>query len=231
MPYKERSLNIVFEYITNICSKNNIPKIIIDDAKIFYKCLSDCRHKKGASVGKQVIIRGDNRISIIAACILKACEKNKSPKSIKEIAGYFQLDEKKITKGIKKLENILKNTDSNSIIFNLYKDTDTAEDYIRTYSAKLKINKTNTNIAVVISQNCCKMKLASDHNPQSIAAGSILIMVELYNLNIDKKDICNLIGTSDVTISKIYNKLQPYARALVDNDATDYLIKRFKING
>ena len=169
-------------------------------------------------------------LSIIAACVFKACEMNKNPRSVKEIAKYFELDEKKVTKGNKQFEKIMKNVEDNMIILDNL-GSSTAEDYIRRHCPKLKINKENTEIAVRISNNCCRMKLASDHNPQSIAAGSILVMVNFCNLRIDKKDIAKLFGTSDVTISKIYNKVIKYVEALIDDDATDYLIEKFKING
>lgn len=229
MVYKERSLNNVLEYITNICIKNNIPKIIIDTAKILYKKLNDCKHKNGNNIGKQIIIRGENRISIIAACVFRACEMNKQPRSIKQIAEFFNIDEKKITKGNKQYDKIMKNTDDDISLDQF--TTDSAEDYIRSTSQKLKIKKEEVELAVKIANNCCRMKLASDHNPQSIAAGSILAMIHYLNLNIDKKKIVNLFETSDVTISKIYNKLEPIIDALVDDEITDHLIKKFKING
>lgn len=230
MVYKERSLNIVFEYISEYCSKKNIPRIIIDSAKILYKRLSDCKHKSGATAGKQIIIRGENRLSVIATCVFKACELNKSPRNVREIAEIFGLDDKKITKGIKKFNQIMKNADDNDIIMNQF-DTNTAEDYIRRHCPKLRINKQNTDLAVKIAQNCCKMKLASDHNPPSIAAGAILVMVQYLNLDVEKKNIAKLFGTSDVTIGKIYNKVAMYVDALVDDEATEYLINKFKING
>ena len=230
MVYKERSLNQVFENISNICSKNNFPKIIVDTAKILYKKLSDCKHKSGVNSGKQIIIRGENRISIIAACVFKACEMNKNPRSIKEISKIFKLDEKKVTKGNKQFDKIMKNADDSMIMLEEI-GLDTADDYIRRHCPKLKINKKDTDTAVKIAQNCCKMKLASDHNPQSVAAGAILLMVYYSNLKVEKKDIANLFGTSDVTIGKIYNKIAPYTEALVDDAATEHLIKKFKING
>ena len=229
MVYKERSLNNVLEYITNICNKNNIPKIVIDTAKILYKKLNDCKHKNGNNMGKQIIIRGENRISIIAACVFRACEMNKQPRSIKQIAEFFNIDEKKITKGNKQYDKIMKNTDDDISLDQF--TTDSAEDYIRSTSQKLKIKKEEVELAVKIANNCCRMKLASDHNPQSIAAGSLLAMIHYLNLNIDKKKIVNLFETSDVTISKIYNKLEPIIDALVDDEITDHLIKKFKING
>ncbi len=89
MVYKERSLNQVFEQISKICSANKIPQIVVDSAKILYKKISDCRHKSGTNAGKQIIIRGENRTSIIAACVYKACEMNKYPKNAKDIAEIF----------------------------------------------------------------------------------------------------------------------------------------------
>ena len=115
----------------------------------------------------------------------------------------------------------MKNADDNSLFLDQFNPS-TAEDYIRRHCLKLKISKSDTEIAVRISHNCCKMKLASDHNPQSVAAGSILLMVQHSNLNIDKKDIAKLFGTSDVTIGKIYNKIVPYIDALV-NDSSNRL--------
>ena len=230
MVYKERSLNQVFEFISQVCSKNNIPKIIVDTAKILYKKLSDCKHRNGNNIDKQIIIRGENRISIIAACVFKACEMNKNPRNIKEIAEFFNLEEKKVTRGRKQFDKIMKNTDDNTLMLEQIK-TNTPEDYIRRHCPKLKINKQNTDTAVKIAHNCCKMKLASDHNPQSIAAGSILLMVNYCDLDIEKKRISKLFGTSDVTIGKIYNKISPYVEALVDDAATNHIIEKFKING
>lgn len=233
MVYKERSLNAVFEYITGVCTKNNIPRIIIDSAKILYKKISDCKHKDGINVGKQIIIRGENRLSIIAACVFRACEMNKNPRNIKEIAEFFNLDEKKVTKGNKQFDKIMKNNDDNTLKLDQF-NTDTAEDYIRTKCPKLVSSKNvekAIRVAVKIAHNCCRMKLASDHNPQSISAGSILLMVQCCNFNVDKKDIATLFGTSDVTISKIYNKIEPYAEALVNDELTEHLIQKFKING
>jgi transcription initiation factor TFIIIB Brf1 subunit/transcription initiation factor TFIIB len=230
MVYKERSLNVVFEQITQICSKNNIPKIIVDTAKILYKKISDCKHKNGNNIDKQIIIRGENRISIIAACLFRACEMNKNPRNVKEIAEMFGLEEKKVTRGKKQFDKIMKNVDDNSLRLDQMK-TNTPEDFIRRHASKLKISKNNTDIAVRIAHNCCKMKLASDHNPQSIAAGSVLLMVNYRDLDIEKKRIAKLFGTSDVTVSKIYNKIAPFVDALVDDDATNHIIEKFKING
>ena len=125
----------------------------------------------------------------------------------------------------------MKNADDN-VVLEQFK-TNTTEDYIRRFCKppNLKVNKNDTNLAVTIARNCCRMKLASDHNPASVAAGSILVMIEHCGLDIEKKEIAKIFGTSDVTISKIYNKISPYIDALIDDETTDHLIKKFKIYG
>lgn len=228
MVYKERSLNKVLEYIADVCSKNNIQKIITDTAKIMYKKLNDCKHKDGPNKGKSIIIRGENRNSIIAACLFFACVMNETPRNIKEVAHMFNLDEKRVTRGCKQLYKLMKNCDDTHFFDQL--DSSTPEHYIRRYCPKMKLSKESTDLAVQIARNCCKLKIASDHNPHSIAAGSIMLMVNYKNIDIDKKQIASLFKTSEVTITKIYNKISPFDVALVDDDATDHLMKKFKIN-
>ena len=58
MPYKERSLYKVYKDIESKCIDNDLPLIIGNTAKSFYKIISETK-----------ISRGSNRIGIIAACI------------------------------------------------------------------------------------------------------------------------------------------------------------------
>uniref|UniRef100_A0A6C0CD67 Transcription factor TFIIB cyclin-like domain-containing protein n=1 Tax=viral metagenome TaxID=1070528 RepID=A0A6C0CD67_9ZZZZ len=229
--YKERNLTKEFDYITQICASNGISTDIIHTARIMYKKVSDARHNDGKNKGAAMIVRGENRISIMAVCVSKACETNKEPRSNEEIAGMFGLDAKKMTKGKNTLDKLRKKCMENDLILFDRLHVCSPEDYVRFHCKKLKITEKDTNMAVRISTNCCRMKIATDHNAQSVAASSILAMVDYQNLNIDKKDISKLSRTSEVTITKIYGKIVPYIEALVDNDATDHIIRVFKING
>jgi len=230
MPYKEKRLFKDFEYISEVCEANGISKNIIDTAKILYKSIIDCRHKTGENAGKQIIIRRTNRLRIIVNCVEKACIMNKNPHTIKEISGYFNLSDKKITGGNKQFDKILRNIENKDIFLDQL-NTNLAEDYITRFGTILKLDKKSIKLAVQISDNCCRMKLVSDHNPQSIAAGSILLMAEYLKLNLNRKDISRLFKTSDVTIGKIYKKISPYINALVNDKLVDHLVKKFKING
>ena len=95
MPYKERSQWKIFTLITEVCNKHKLPKIIIEDSKIYYKHISE-----------NVISRGTNRKGLIAACVYNSFKKQKVPRSCKEIAEIFNIELKDMTKGCKNFNEI-----------------------------------------------------------------------------------------------------------------------------
>lgn len=225
--YKERSLSKVLERIKDVCSKSGIQKIVVDSASIMYKKLSDCKHKTGDNKGKSIIIRGSNREGIIAACVFASCIINEIPVSVKEIANMFNLDDKRVTKGYKQLYKLMKNCDDNVFFDQL--DTSTPEHNIKRFCPRIGISKNNTDLAIKIARNCCRLKLVSDHNPRSIAAGCVMCMIDYQGIDIEKKKISEHFKTSQITISKIFNKISTFIPAFVDDAATDYLVKQFNI--
>lgn len=228
MVYKERSLNVVLEEISDKCNKGGLPKIISDTAKIMYKNLSESKHLKGANKGKSIIIRGINRKSLIAACVFFSCIVNKNPRSPKEVAALFGLDVKRITKGCKHFFKLMKSCSNQHIFEQL--DPDTTEHYIVRFCHKLKIKDEDIQVALMIAKNSKALKIASAHTPQSQAAGSILLMVKIRGLkHIEKKDISKTFQISDVTISKIYKKISAFGKVLINPDATNYIAKKMKI--
>jgi len=227
--YKENKLNEGFEIINKVCIKNRIPKRIREEAQFLFKKINDSKHVEGPRAGKCVIVRGPTKDNIIAACIYKACENLRDPRSKKEVAQMLNIDSKRLSKGIKKFETTIKYNDR-SILENLHDGT--PEDSIRKYCGKLKkISASDMELAVKMAHNCSKLKIATDHGSISIAAGITMLMCVYRKIRIDKKDIAQCFGTSDVTISKIYNKIADYLAVIIDDTCTDFIIKEFKING
>lgn len=107
----------------------------------------------------------------------------------------------------------------------------TPEDYIEKFCPKLFMNRKQIELGITVSNNCARLKLATDHGAQSIGAGVTLLVIEYFRLDIDRKYIAKLFKTSDVTIVKIYHKIAPFVLALVDDEITDHVIKKFKVNG
>jgi len=218
MPYKERSRNEVFKKITQKCAEGKIMKCIEDDAKIMYNNICDCKHLTGKNKGKNIIIRGINRESLIAACVLHACRKKYKTRSPKEIAKIFGLVYTDITRGNKLFRKLAKLKQMELSI----KPT-SPEHFILRFCDELKMKKEYIDQAIKISNNVIKLSIASVHTPLSLATGSIFLMIQLNKLNIQKKTIADKFNVSQVTISKAYKKLEPFINILTNDLICDKL--------
>ncbi len=221
MPYKEKSLMDELNKIQEKCKQYKITQSIIDSAKIYYKKVSDSKHTKGTRKGKNRIMRCINRRSMIAACLFYACKLQGEPRSPKEIADIYSLEIKHVNKGYRKFMDFI-NVDELQHNFTSSKSTD----FIKRFACKLDMDEKYINIAVEISNNINKLDLASTHEPPSVAAGCLLLVVNMYNLVINKKQISEVFGISDVTISKTYRRIYPYHKIITCNDITDMILER-----
>ena len=100
MPYKEKSRYDEFQLIINISQNAGIPKIIIDEAMRIHKKISETK-----------TFRGLNRDGIIAASIYIASRLHNYPRTAKEIATIFNLDNTSTTKGCKNALTIMNELD------------------------------------------------------------------------------------------------------------------------
>jgi transcription initiation factor TFIIB len=203
MPYNERSLLHVFNDIKSICSKNNIPKSIVDDAIFYYKKIHDSK----------VITRGAIRKGIKASCVLIACQKQKLSMVPADIAKMFDIKSTDLTRGCKKFYELIGTSEAVTDVENL-----TSFDYINRYCKKIKLSKKYTEIAKEVAKNADKIQTIRENTPPSVAAGSILLICTHFNLVICKKDISKGCGISEVTITKTYRKLLPVINELIPSD-------------
>lgn len=214
MPYKERSDNVMFKKIHNVCLKYNIVKKIEEDAKILCKRVSGTVHKNGKNKGKPIITRGFNRSGIVAGCLFIACRRNDETRAIKEIAFYFDISERDVNKGIRSLLSILDDD-------NIVKDIGTSKviHFIKRKCDELHIKNKHADIARTIAINIDKLNIASNHTTYSLAAASILLMADICELkSITKKKLSKTFcGLSDVTIGKTYNQIKELRSILINN--------------
>jgi transcription initiation factor TFIIIB Brf1 subunit/transcription initiation factor TFIIB len=221
MPYKEKSLMDVLETIQSKCKKYLITQSIIDNAKILYKKVTDSVHSSGKRKGKSIIMRCINRRAMIAACLFNACKLEKETRSPKEIADIYDLEIKHVNRGCRKFCDII---DSNSLFFQI--KSSQSSDFIERFTKKLNIDNKYIVIAKDVSNNIHRLGFASTHEPPSIAAGCILLVANYYNIQINKKQISDLFGISDVTISKTFRKIQPYHQIILNNKITDLIVEK-----
>lgn len=226
MPYKERSLNNEFKIIHEICQKASILKCVEDDTKIMYKMASECKHQTGSKAGRQVITRGINRKSIVAACLFFACVRKGVTRTSKEIALMWGISESDMNKGRRNLQKLFKIKDkARKAMIN--SETSKPEHFIRRFCQALQIKNQYIEEALKIAINIEKLNIASSHTPCSSAAASILLMAEINNLeHITKKKLSHQFEISDATIFKTYKEMEPYKHVLINNESTDAIVKQ-----
>tara|TARA_B110001450_G_scaffold171517_1_gene159977 strand:- start:38590 stop:39708 length:1119 start_codon:yes stop_codon:yes gene_type:complete len=206
MPYKEKSQYDEFQLITTISQNAGIPKMIIDDATRFHKQISEAK-----------TFRGLNRDGIIAASIYISSRVNNYPRTAKEIADIFNLDNTSATKGCKNALSIINeiehNNNENEDIILLNKTTPLS--FIERYCSKLNMNTELTNLCKFVANKIEKNNLIPENTPHSIAGGIIYFISQICNLNISKHSINNISKISEVTINKCYKKLELHKYNLV----------------
>ena len=198
MPYKEKSQFDEFQRITILAQNAGIPKIIIMDAMEYHKKISEAK-----------TFRGCNRDGIIAATIYLSCRINGYPRTAKEIATIFNLDNTSATKGCKNATSIV-----NDIEQRMHNEDKTIfckttpMSFIERYCSKLGINQELTMVCKFIANIIQKQDLIPENTPHSIAAGIVYYVAQKCNLNICKKNVNNVSEISEVTINKCYKKLE-----------------------
>lgn len=205
MPYKEKSQYDEFQRITILASQSGIPKLIIDDAMRYHKKISEAK-----------TFRGLNRDGIIAASIYIAARLNSYPRTAKEIATIFHLDNTSATKGCKNamsiindLENDMVNEDKTSLC------KTTPSSFIERYCSKLNINSEITKLCVFVALRIQSNNLIPENTPHSIAAGIVYFVSQICHLNVSKKQVNQVSEISEVTINKCYKKLDSLKQNLI----------------
>lgn len=198
MPYKEKSQYDEFQKIIILAQNAGIPKLIIDDAMIYHKKISEIK-----------TFRGFNRDGIIAATIYISCRINGYPRTAKEIATIFKLDNTSATKGCKNATLIINDleTDMNNNEKTAFCKT-TPISFIERYCSKLGINSELTTVCKFIATFIQKKELIPENTPHSIAAGIVYYVSITCNLNVCKKNINLISEISEVTINKCFKKLE-----------------------
>jgi len=203
MPYDEKSKYDDFQIITTLASRAGIPKIIIDYAIRYYDKLS---HEK--------TYRGLNRDGLLAASIYIACSIIENPRTAKEIATIFNLDNTSATRGCKNALSILYDIEEyredKTILHN-----STPSSFIHRYCSKLAMNQELTQLCMFIASIVENEKLIPENTPHSISAGIVYFVCKKCNLNITKQSINSISKISEVTINKCFKKLELHEKRLM----------------
>jgi transcription initiation factor TFIIB len=213
MPYKEKSQYDEFEKIKAMSKVSGIPKIIIDEALRQHKKISEMK-----------TFRGCNRDGVIAASVYISCRIHNYPRTAKEIATIFNLDNTSATKGCKNavhLLNVDENDKQNSVHFYQTKPIN----FIERYCSRLNLNKELTMVCKFVASKIEKQHIIPENTPHSVAAGIVYFVAQSCNLNISKKMVNNCSKISEVTINKCYKKLEKIKNKLIP----DVILKKYAL--
>ena len=229
IPYRESSLLESFNNITILCENAGINSMIIEEAKIMYKAVSEVKHS-----------RRIKKEAMKAASVFLACELKNVSRSIKEIANIFNIkDTKVMSRSIKNFEeiwqsiniskNIIKEVDEKEseelsieeqIMMEFSNNKDNDQDYeslnyLHRHCSKLNISDKIYMICKEILLYIEKNNILETHNPLSRVSSVIFYVSNNLNLSINKTSITKVCNISEVTINKCYNKLNKYNSQLL----------------
>lgn len=210
MPYKERSLYRVYKDIELKCTSSDLPIIIANTAKSFYKIISETK-----------ISRGSNRIGIIAACIYFACKECSVPRSNGELAALFEINSKVMTKGCKNFTEIMRMSNCDKGRLQSHKSVNLF-DFIDRFCHKLKLSSDDISHIKHISKICEELSLINDNTPPAMSSGCIYLYTKRLGLSISKKYISETCKISEVTINKCSKKIESVPEL---NEYFDKIIK------
>jgi len=195
--YKERCLYHVFDNISTSSGNHGLSPCIIEEAKVLYKQMAENK-----------VTRGENKNGMIATSIYMSCKKHNVPRSSKEIAKIFNIKNTTMTKGCKRFQDVLR----------LNTDSCIPEDFINRFGSKINIAQDIRDMGRNIMKKVNELGILSENTPPSVAAGVLLLVITICDLNISKKDLSDACGISQVTICKCYKKLHNYRAKILNTD-------------
>jgi transcription initiation factor TFIIB len=201
MPYKEKSQYEQFQKIRVMATNAGLPMSIINDAIYYHKKITEYEQT----------FRGDNKDGLIAASVYISCRVNNYPRTAKELATIFHLDNTSATQGCKTAQIIINylekddRTEDKTIFANI-----TPVSFIDRYCSKLNISSELTQLCKFISKIIDNKRLLDSNAPNSIASGVVYYVAQVCGLHISKQDVKSISDISEVTINKCYKKLLSY---------------------
>lgn len=219
-PYDEKSLGDIYDTINFVCEKYNINKVIMKDAQIMCRMISQKKYQYGKKKGKSIITRGKNREGIIASSVYFACKRAREPRSTQEISKMFKITDKELKNGAKNFYSFIK---INNVKIDM--GTTCSSDFIQRKCDELGLHYEDTKKLINISKNIDKMDVASTHTSYSLAAACILFGSKYYGLKkitLEKISICFQI--SKVTINKTYCLIKYFKNLILSDNKTNNFI-------
>lgn len=197
MNYVERSLYHVFEEIQKMAGdKGHLSQAIIEQAKAYYKKISEKRLSRGAV-----------RKGLIACCILYACKAHNVPRSVKEIGEMCNISVSILNKTTKIFTNLMKDEVSNT---NGIHVDDLISRFCNVFQFEHKEHHSILRDVRKVHDYVLHHNILHGKTPTSVASGIIYFVLQKRGYEIDKNLIVTHHKVSFVTLNKIQTILRQH---------------------
>lgn len=202
MPSKERTLKDDINHINAACG-DKVPKCVLQYAHVLFKMAEDARREEEEGH------RRDIRVGLLAAAVFYAAKIHDYPKTYKEIANWFNVQESYVTNGIKIFFRLMCNKIGMTNLITTHKS------YVDKFCNNIGLSPEVRSMSHEIANKAVTLGIFRDNTPTTIAATAIYFVINMYGLNISKALVARRSGVSEVTIGKTYQKLNNYLEHLL----------------
>lgn len=197
VPSVERSMKGRCRQLTRYAA-NRVPANVIERAMLIYNQVT----KMQKTHSDKPICRGNNSTGLQAACLATALGEHKLSRDEKEIANMFNIDPKYVTKGKKKVFDML------NVYGKFIPRMVTWKDMYQTYCNHVSLSKRDTEEVGRILEIVYKKKLLDRHTVNSNISGCIRFVTKMHSLNLSLEQISKHCGgVSTNTIESVYKQL------------------------
>ncbi len=201
---KERNLHQIFKEFEQIGFSNNLSKSIVNTSFELYSKLYTEMENQNSGVKRCNVRQG-----LKAACIFFACKQLEVPRERKEIADMLHTTTKIVTKGCNSFMDIM---GGDYVKMEPFKPND----FVTRFSQVLNIPYQHQLRLRAIVTYVSSLKELSDNTPPSVTSACVYFLSTHFKLDISKSDIHEKCGSSQIIITKTYNKIVPHKEDILN---------------
>ena len=213
MPYRERTLWTVFEMLQVRASNAGISVAIVEETKQLY-----------SQVSRLCICRGQQKDALLAACLYESLKRHDTPRRPLEIAKMFQVDVKLITRGVKQFSGLLEEYQHSAkpTHINMQAKVETPSTNFRHYlePAVYRLETPRSLHGQIIEYACRigntidELGICPETMPSSLAASSLTLTCEKFNLGKSNHEIAKVCDISTATLQKCLKRINAWKHIL-----------------
>lgn len=197
LTYRERSLCRVFDLISCRTAPYNIAFSIVHESKQMYKQVSSGR-----------IFRGDQKVSVVAACVYMALRSSHSPRSVCEVSSMFHVPSRSaMIRGCNLFHAALPRV----------LDSSRTTDFVSRFCGRMEMTPDLVGVCRKIADRIEASCIVSDCTPPSIVGAIIQMVNQERGLRMSRASIAEACMVSTGAIARCFRRISKYRGSLMEN--------------